>query len=174
MYLPEWCYWIIVGVVLLTLLLSHAPTLMYKFRRKKWLATHIRLVCFHLNHTISSAWIPVDAVDGNSKIVTYEKKIYLYKVERVIRLPVSFGLYAREPCLFVCENNSEPLDMVNILKQMQSKKSPDEVYEAINSKVFIDLMRGVADGAPMKWMLVVGAIIAVLYIASEYFKKGGA
>lgn len=163
MFLPEWFYWILLSTLLLFLLLSHLKTIIYKIRRRRWLMSHIRIWCFHLNHTASSDWIPVDSLDQNSKIITYKEKTYNYKPERVYRLPASFGLYAREPTMYVVENNTDPLDIPNLMKQMQSKKTPDELFAAVNTKVFIDMMKGIPSNPAIKWLLIAGGIIAVIY-----------
>lgn len=174
MIFPEYIYWILCGVLLLLCVLSHASTIIYRLKKRfKYNDTYVRIICFHLNHTMSSDWVPVDALDENSKIITYMKKTYLYKSERLIRLPPSFGIYTREPCLFLTENNPDPLDMVHILKQLTAKKGSDELYAAVDSKVFIDLMRGVPKEKTMQIIMIMCVVGAIIYFGMEMFKGGG-
>lgn len=174
MFLPEYIYWILLGLFLVAIPLTHSKTLLYRWRRRTWWETHVRIFVHHLNHTTSSAWIPVDAQDNNSKIVTYEKKTYMYLPERVYRLPPSFGLYAREPTMFCIENNPMPLDMVQIMKERHASKTPDEVYAAINSKVFIEMMAGVNNEKAIKWLLIALGAAAVIFFIVQYMNKTGA
>lgn len=175
MILPEWFYWYLCGFFLLLLIGTNLRSLLYRCKRRfRYNDTHIRVFMFHLNHTCSSAWIPVDSKDANSKIVTYEKKTYIYRQERIIRLPPSFGIFSREPCLFYTENNVEPLDMPHILLQLKQKKGADELFAAVNTKVFIDMMAGVPKDKTLPIIIVLCVIGGIIYFAMEMMKGGGA
>lgn len=173
--MEEWIYWVTIAQLLLILLITHLKGIIYKWKRRSWLKTHVRLIMFHKNHTISSEWVMVDSKgEKQSSVVEYYDKAYLYRPERVYRLPPSFGMFSREPFMMVTEDSIEPLDMAEIMKQLKSKKTPEEFYEALHTKVFIDMMRGVGSDKAVKWMIILAVVAAGLYFLNEvFFKKGG-
>lgn len=163
---------ILSGVLLAVLIATNIGRVIYLIRRRrKWLATHVRVIMFHKNHTVSSDWKEVDSNksdDRLSQTIEYDSKSYIYDPECVYSLPRSFGMYKREPFIVLTENNLRPLDMKDILKKLKSEKTPEEFYEALHSKVFIDMMRGIAPQNTTKILLILGVVAVIAYFALKF------
>lgn len=169
-FLPEYFYIIVITVILTVAIITHAPAIVYMWKRKELLKTHVRVIIFKMNHTIATEWVPVDELDANAKIVTTQsKKTFLYRPGCIYRMPKGLGMYGNEPVMFLVEDYISPLKMEEIMKKAKTDTTSDEFNAAINTKVFIDLMKGVQNDKMIKWILIACVIVGILYLASQYF-----
>lgn len=165
------------GVLLLTTILFFA--LWLKAQWRKWShkrtmkkmgsrALHLLYIPKSGSPRIIVAYVGTQHSDSAIKIEE-EKKAFLYDPTCVYKFDDDWGIYAGHMFSMYVHNCINPIKLSEGIPAFKGRKTPDEFYAALETKVFKELMDGIKDN--MKGAIVIILIIVVIAIATALIGK---